>query len=98
MFIHQAHLNDFKLQNAAGKSEADYLEMRQVFDGAARISESQPQAVDVSFGWPVLVWPFQECTGPPAWRTLERDGRVSSMWTRSLFDLVNPGSFPNHNS
>lgn len=50
MFIHQAHLNDFKLHSVAGKSEADYLEMRQVFDGAARISESQPHAVDVSFG------------------------------------------------
>lgn len=50
MLVHQAHSNDFKLQSAAGKSEADYLERRQVFDGAARISESQPQAVDMSFG------------------------------------------------
>lgn len=75
----------FRLLSAAWNSKAGYLELRHVFDGAARISEGQPQEVDMSFGWPILVWTYQECTGPPAWRTWEGDGES--------LQYVNPVTF-----
>lgn len=97
MFIHQAHSNDFQLWSAAWECKGDYLEQEHGLMGLLECEDQTPEA-DMSFGWPVLVWTYQECMGPPAWRTLEEMGRAYSMWTRSLFDLVNPGPFPNHNS
>lgn len=67
MLIHQAHLNDFKLQSAAGKSEADYLKGDRCLMGLLEF-ESQPKQLICPLG--DQFWcDAQECTGPPAWRT-----------------------------
>lgn len=68
------------------------------FDGAARISEGWIQKADMSFGWPFSV-DTPTTHGTTCLEKLWGEvGRVYSMWTRSLFDLVNPGSIPNHSS